>query len=122
MHYRHDIAGCLAEAVGNRGLTAAELESALERAAAALARLAALARAGTAPFLALPAKSDDLKALKRLAAEFRRFKDVIVLGTGGSSLGGQTLSALADQRAPGHRGSISWTISIRRPSRRCSRP
>jgi len=98
MHYRHDIAGCLAEAVGNRGLTAAELESALERAAAALARLAALARAGTAPFLALPAKRDDLKALKRLAAEFRRFKDVIVLGTGGSSLGGQTLAALAKPR------------------------
>lgn len=98
MHYRHDIAGCLAEAVGNRGLTAAELESALERAAAALARLAAVARAGTAPFLALPAKRDDLKALKRLAAEFRRFKNVIVLGTGGSSLGGQTLAALAKPR------------------------
>ncbi len=98
MHYRHDIAGCLAEAVGNRGLTAAELESALERAAAALARLAAMQSAGKTPFLALPSMRGDLKALKRLAGEFRRFKDVIVLGTGGSSLGGQTLAALARPR------------------------
>jgi len=98
MHYRHDITGCLAEAVGNRGLTTAELESALERAAPSLAGLAALARAGKTPFLALPSRRDDLKSLKRLAGEFRRFKDVIVLGTGGSSLGGQALAALARPR------------------------
>ncbi len=98
MHYRHDIAGCLAEAVGNRGLTAAELESALERAGASLTRLAARHGAGKTPFLSLPSQRNDLKALKRLAGEFRRFKDVIVLGTGGSSLGGQTLAALANPR------------------------
>jgi len=98
MHYRHDITGCLAEAVGNRGLTAAELEAALERAAPSLAGIASMLRAGKTPFLALPAQRDDLKALKRLAGEFRRFKDVIVLGTGGSSLGGQTLAALANPR------------------------
>ena len=98
MHYRHDIAGCLAEAVGNRGLTAAELEAALERAESARSRLASLARAGQTPFLALPGKRDDLKYLKRVAKEFREFKDVIVLGTGGSSLGGQTLTALAPPR------------------------
>src|ERR1700691_12089 len=94
MHYRHDIAGCLAEAVGKRGLTAAELESTLKRAASSLVAFAALKRAGKTPFLSLPSRRTDLKALKRLAAEFRRFKDVIVLGTGGSSLGGPALVAL----------------------------
>ena len=98
MHYRHDIAGCLAEAVGKRGLTAAELESTLKRAASSLVAFAALKRAGKTPFLSLPSRRTDLKALKRLAAEFRRFKDVIVLGTGGSSLGGQTLVALGRPR------------------------
>jgi len=100
MLYRHDITGCLAEAVGNRGLTAAELEAALERVESALSRLAGLVRAGKTPFLALPGKRDDLKSLQRLAKEFRAFKNVIVLGTGGSSLGGQTLAALA----PSHQG------------------
>src|SRR5258708_1014798 len=49
------------------------------------------------PLLNLPARQDDLAALAAIAQDFRsRFDDVIVLGTGGSSLGGKTLVALAD--------------------------
>ncbi|MGE0725780.1 MAG: glucose-6-phosphate isomerase, partial [Alphaproteobacteria bacterium] len=46
---------------------------------------------------ALPDRRDDLPALATLAERMRRkTSDVLILGTGGSSLGGQTLSALAD--------------------------
>ena len=52
---------------------------------------------GTLPLLSLPGARDDLALLKPHAARFAKFEHVIVLGTGGSSLGGQTLVALKDQ-------------------------
>ena len=97
MSYRQDIAGCLADNCKN-GVTAAELDDALRRAAPALPKLAKMQRDSSLPLLRLPARRDDIARIKPLAAEFCKFKDVIVLGTGGSSLGGQTLVALA---APG---------------------
>jgi len=94
MSYRQDIAGCLADNCKN-GVTATELDDALRRAAPALPKLAKMQGDGSLPLLRLPARRDDIAQIKPLAAEFRKFKDVIVLGTGGSSLGGQTLVALA---------------------------
>ncbi|MGH7014458.1 MAG: glucose-6-phosphate isomerase [Stellaceae bacterium] len=94
MTYRQDIAGCLADSC-KAGLTAAELDDALRRAAPALPKLAKMQRDGSLPLLRLPARRDDIAQLKPLAAELGKLKDVIVLGTGGSSLGGQTLVALA---------------------------
>lgn len=52
---------------------------------------------GELPLLRLPERTDDLVALQPVADRMRQCKTVIVLGTGGSSLGGQTLYALADQ-------------------------
>jgi len=98
MPYRQDIAGCLADAVGPRGVTAGELDAVLARAKPALATLNRRRDDGSLPLLLLPARRDDLAALADLADEFRRrFDHVLVLGIGGSSLGGQTLCALADQ-------------------------
>jgi glucose-6-phosphate isomerase len=98
MPYRQDIAGCLADTVGQRGVTAAELDAMLARAKPALATLTRRRDDGSLPLLGLPARRDDLAALANLADEFRRrFDHVLVLGIGGSSLGGQTLCALADQ-------------------------
>ena len=98
MLYEHDIAFCLAETIGAHGLAEDELEAALVRTAPALARLKQRHGDGSLPLLRLPAKRDDLAALGALADEFRRrFATVLVLGIGGSSLGGQTVAALADQ-------------------------
>ena len=48
------------------------------------------------PLLRLPAKTDDLDEIAKAAARLRAgATDVVVLGTGGSSLGGQTLAQLA---------------------------
>ncbi|MEX1147397.1 MAG: hypothetical protein WEB93_03345, partial [Sphingomonadales bacterium] len=47
-------------------------------------------------FLRLPSERDDLTAIRRLADDIKAgFSDVVVLGTGGSSLGAQALTALA---------------------------
>ena len=50
------------------------------------------------PLLDLPHKRDDLEGLKRVADDMVQSCDVVlVLGTGGSSLGGKSLVALADK-------------------------
>lgn len=53
---------------------------------------------GSLPLLRLPARTDDLAPLQAIATRFRRDYDtVVVLGTGGSSLGGKTLYSLVDR-------------------------
>jgi glucose-6-phosphate isomerase len=97
MLYRQDISGCLLECIGALGLGAGELGAFLERTRPSLDHLRDQHAKGTEPLLAIPARRDDLMALAPLAREFRRFEHVVVLGIGGSSLGGQTLYALADR-------------------------
>ncbi len=98
LFYYHDVAGCLADAVGHDGLEPPELEAALRGCAVALAWLRERHAARDLPLLHLPSRRDDLEGLapvaKRLAADCP--DHIVVLGTGGSSLGGQTLYALAD--------------------------
>ncbi len=98
--YRHDTAACFAERLGAGGLTAAEFAPVLAETAAPLRRLRSARTAGTLPLLALPARRDDLDAMathaERLRSDFAR---VVVLATGGSSLGGQCLTALAGERS-----------------------
>ena len=104
MTYRQDISGCLTETVGARGLDPAALEAMLSRAVPALAALRRRHEDGSFPLLRLPRRRDDVAALRRALQGFRtaprqKFRDVVILGTGGSSLGGQTLYALGDARA-----------------------
>jgi glucose-6-phosphate isomerase len=97
MLYTHDISGCRSAAIGARGLTDTALEPVVARTAAGLDRLRAAQADGTLPLLRLPGRRDDLAALERLADGWRgRLDTVVILGTGGSSLGGQALYALAD--------------------------
>lgn len=94
MPYAQDISGCLGTA---GGLASGDLDKMLARVSPSLDKLRGLHKDGSLPLLRLPAKRDDLPELKSIADEFRRrFSHVLVLGTGGSSLGGQTLAALAD--------------------------
>ncbi|HRW30164.1 MAG TPA: hypothetical protein P5227_09225, partial [Emcibacteraceae bacterium] len=51
------------------------------------------------PYLQLPSERDDLTEIRRTADRIsKRFKDVVVLGTGGSSLGAQMLVALTGEQ------------------------
>ena len=97
MPYRQITDGCFDTAIGAQGLGRADFAPLLERAVAAGAELANAVAAGDMPCLAATRDEDELPDLAARAARMRmRFRDVIVLGTGGSSLGAQAICALAD--------------------------
>jgi glucose-6-phosphate isomerase len=102
MPFTHDIADCLADRIGGRGLTQDALRRRLDALDPALAALRAQHRDGSLPLLRLPARTDDLAATQD-AARFlaRGASDVVFLGTGGSSLGGQALAQAAGWNVPG---------------------
>src|SRR5262249_3028300 len=88
--------------IGRHGVAAAALTDALGRTADALAWLRKAHAHGTLPLLRLPAEHGDVRAIadaaKTLAAGAT---DIVLLGTGGSSLGGQTLAQLGGHGVPG---------------------
>ena len=100
--YTQDIAACLADRIGEGGLSQDAFKRHVSACAPALAQLRAGRDDATLPFLTLPERHDDLGPLASLAARYRgEFDDVLVLGTGGSSLGGRAVAALAQRH--GHK-------------------
>jgi glucose-6-phosphate isomerase len=96
MFYSHNIDDTL-EGKVKGGLSRAALDQALQRATPALDKIRRWRDDGTLPLLKLPARRDDLEALKPHAERFAKFEHVVVMGSGGSSLSGKTLVALKDQ-------------------------
>lgn len=98
MPYTQNIDRCLASSIGGAGVQDADLAAVLARTERGIAATRAAHGDGSLPLLQLPNERSDLPKLRDVAAEYReRYDDVIILGTGGSSLGGQTLCALADR-------------------------
>jgi len=92
----------LAKNIGRHGVADDTLAAALAKAEGALVRLRQHHREGTLPLLRLPERQDDLTSIKDAARGLSRgASDVVLLGTGGSSLGGQTLAQLAFYAVPG---------------------
>ncbi|MEE8333818.1 MAG: glucose-6-phosphate isomerase [Alphaproteobacteria bacterium] len=98
MSYVQLTSTCFSEAIGAHGLDRARYDQLIEAAGGALDALRGWHQDASLPLLRLPETTDDLPELAALAEDYRqRFDDVVLLGTGGSSLGGQTLCALADR-------------------------
>jgi glucose-6-phosphate isomerase len=90
------------EHVGPHGIGADALKSVLARAESALDWLRARHADGRLPLLRLPETHSDLETIRDTARQLAdRATDIVVLGTGGSSLGGQTLAQLAGFAVPG---------------------
>ena len=90
------------EHVGPHGIGADALKSALARAESALDWLRARHADGRLPLLRLPETRSDLETIRDTARQLAdRATDIVILGTGGSSLGGQTLAQLAGFAVPG---------------------
>lgn len=86
----------LESGVGAGGIPDAAFEKALAALAPALARLKGEADAKSLPLLGLPTDTADLASVHAAAKRLREgATDILILGTGGSSLGGQTLAQLA---------------------------
>ena len=88
--------------VGREGISAAALQDILARSGEALAWLRARHADGALRLLQLPAERADLAGISQAAQRLRKdASDIVFLGTGGSSLGGQALAQLADYAVPG---------------------
>jgi len=91
-----------AERIGPRGVAADALAAMLDKSREALAWIKARHSDGTLPLLRLPARRDDIGAIIGAAGRLTPgASDIVFLGTGGSSLGGQTLAQLGGHAVPG---------------------
>ena len=97
MLYTQVIDDVLEAKVGKKGLSQAVFDRELARTAPALDKIRKWKDDGTLPLLKLPARRDDLEALKPHVERFSKFQHVVVMGSGGSSMSGKTLVALKDQ-------------------------
>jgi glucose-6-phosphate isomerase len=93
VRYSHNLQGCFHE-----NGTAATFQTLLQSNALSTFRTS-FQKGLLAPF-SLVNQTDDIALYQQAAARFANFKDVLILGTGGSSLGGKTLYALATQEQP----------------------
>ena len=102
MTFQHAIQGATEGKVGKEGVTDKALADALARCDGALDWLRARHADGALPLLRLPETTSDIPGIKSHAERIAKgATDVVILGTGGSSLGGQTLSQLAGHAVPG---------------------
>jgi glucose-6-phosphate isomerase len=96
------VQGCLEATIGSLGLKQASLDDNLNALETALSALREAHAKGTLPMLRVPEWRDDIAAasaaLRKLSQDARK---LIFFGTGGSSLGGQTLAQLAGHAVPG---------------------
>jgi glucose-6-phosphate isomerase len=91
MIYTHDITPALAQADSSL------FEQTLANTTAAIETLRRKKADNTLPVLNVPERSDDWDAIETTAARItERFRTLLVIGMGASSLGGKTLCALTD--------------------------
>ncbi len=103
--FRQSIEGCLASRIGAGGLAADEMAVLLSELEGPLADLQRAYRDGSLPHLRVPEGVDDLvQAEAAMARLCEGAKLVVFLGTGGSSLGGETLAQLSGWNIPGSAG------------------
>src|SRR4051794_32858571 len=102
MAFLQSIDSARAERIGPQGVEAPALNDALARSAAALDWIRARHADGSLPLLRLPERRDDIHTIRTAGARLASdATDIVILGTGGSSLGGQTLAQLADYAVEG---------------------
>jgi glucose-6-phosphate isomerase len=101
MYYHQNIDGCFSNVVGPSGIEEDFLQRYYAPLQEGIAKLKFHHEQGTLPFLKLPYLRKDLKDLERIVLRFQdEFTDVVVLGTGGSSLGAQAFCALSSSATP----------------------
>ncbi|MSP43813.1 MAG: glucose-6-phosphate isomerase [Alphaproteobacteria bacterium] len=95
--YTQNIDGCF----GRDRLAKADFDAVLAGTAPALSRLRMQHGDGSLPLLRLPGARDDLEACEKLAGHLLKdASDLVLLGTGGSSLGAQALAQIVDKFRP----------------------
>lgn len=99
--YTQSLDGCLEHAIGPHGLTRQSLDAWCTKADAVLEGLRADYDSGTLPLLRIAEETADIDLAEAQLARLSDGADTIVFfGTGGSSLGGQTLAQIAGWGIP----------------------
>jgi glucose-6-phosphate isomerase len=99
---RQNIEGCLEPQVGAAGLPAVSLGFWLDLLDSPLAELKDLYATGALPLLRIAEETDDIALAEAAMAQLSQgARTIIFLGTGGSSLGGQTIAQLSGWNIPG---------------------
>jgi glucose-6-phosphate isomerase len=102
MPVRQSIDSARKERIGTHGVDATALNDALAKTVGALDWIRARHADGALPLLRLPERHDDIHAIRTAGARLAsNATDIVILGVGGSSLGGQTLAQLADYAVEG---------------------
>lgn len=102
MPISHSIQSAMLSKIGLGGISDAGFEKAMAKVLKAMARLERDFQNKSLALLQLPTEKSDIAQIKAFAARIAKgAKDVVLLGTGGSALGGQTLAQLADYGVPG---------------------
>lgn len=93
--YIQNIEACFEGKIGAGGVSRAAFDDVLSKAGEALKWLRDAHDKNTLPLLRVPARNDDLAALREVSAKLLdKTTDLFVLGTGGSSLGAQAFAQL----------------------------
>ncbi|MGL4322658.1 MAG: glucose-6-phosphate isomerase [Beijerinckiaceae bacterium] len=102
MQAKHDIRSAMQAKVGDGGITDKDFDAAMAKVVKAMNRLADDDAQKNLALLSLPAEKSDLAGIRAFADRIAKgAKDIVLLGTGGSALGGQTLAQLANYAVPG---------------------
>jgi glucose-6-phosphate isomerase len=100
------VEGCLEAKIGKAGLSPDALDRSLARLQPRLESLREDYASGALPLLRVPEWRDDIEAAREaLAALTKDARTLVFFGTGGSSLGGQTLAQLGGWGIPGDDGN-----------------
>ena len=101
MYYRHLTEGCFAERIGTGGVSAADFDDSHAADDAEQQRIRQTSEPEMVAVLALPEKTDDIAAIHDASERLSSgFTNILVVGTGGSSLGARTLCSLAPNTTP----------------------
>jgi glucose-6-phosphate isomerase len=101
MSYIHKIDGCFADKIGDGGVSTAGFNRRRTEAVEALTRIKESTDRQYMTVLKLPERRNDIDTLQQAAKRLRETcSDILVVGTGGSSLGARTLCALQTTSEP----------------------
>jgi glucose-6-phosphate isomerase len=101
MPFTQSVERALQSGIGQGGIPGRAYLDQLRRTEEALVDLRGAYGRRSLPLLRLPERTDDLAPMAAVAEKLLDSSDIVFLGTGGSSLGGQALAQLADYAVPG---------------------
>ena len=94
MYYKQDTTNCFADKIGKMGIANQVFDGAMNRLSTAQQLLKSDIEQGV-PYLTLPSRRDDIDELQSVVEQYRQFDDVVIFGTGGSSLGAEALQQIS---------------------------